>query len=52
MGVENTDRTHFKTVMHNNFATLFPSDAVNAEQVMASMLELMRADAQLAKYAA
>ncbi|MAY35516.1 MAG: hypothetical protein CMN84_05370 [Spongiibacteraceae bacterium] len=52
MGVEGDDRSHFKTLMHNNFETLFPSDAVNAEQVMASMLELMRTDAQLAKYVA
>ncbi|MBB3048553.1 hypothetical protein FHR99_002827 [Litorivivens lipolytica] len=52
MGVENSDRAHFKTLMHNNFETLFPSESVNAEQVMASMLDLMRADAQLARYAA
>lgn len=52
MGVENGDRAHFKTVLHENFNTLFPSDTVTAEGVMASMLELMRADAQLAKYAA
>lgn len=52
MGVDNSDRAHFKTVLHNNFDTLFPSDTVTAEDVLASMMELMRADAQLAKYAA
>lgn len=52
MGVESGDRSHFKQVMHSNFDALFPSDSVTAEDVMASMLDLMRADAQLAKYAA
>lgn len=51
MGVANDDRARFKTVLHENFNTLFPGDSVTAEAVMASMMELMRADAQLAKYA-
>tara|TARA_R100000657_G_C4596701_1_gene53833 strand:- start:6 stop:311 length:306 start_codon:yes stop_codon:yes gene_type:complete len=52
MGIENSDRAHFKAVLHDNFNTLFPSDSVTAESVTASMMELLRADAQLAKYAA
>lgn len=52
LGVQGPDREHFKTLMHDNFATLFPSDTVTAEQVLVSMVELMRADSQLAKYAA
>ncbi len=52
MGVATEDRSHFKTLLHNNFDALFPSDSVTADDVMASMLDLMRADVQLAKYAA
>ena len=52
MGIEDSDRAHFKAVLHDNFNTLFPSDSVTAESVTASMMELLRADAQLAKYAA
>ena len=52
MGVESGDRSHIKREMHSNFDALFPSDYVTADDVMASMLDLMRADAQLAKYAA
>ncbi|MCW8831556.1 MAG: DUF3015 domain-containing protein [Gammaproteobacteria bacterium] len=50
-GVEQEDRASFATAMHNNFQTLFPSEDVTAEEVMASMNEIMKADARLAKYA-
>ena len=51
-GVEQQDRASFATAMHSNFQTLFPSENVTAEEVMASMNEIMKADAQLAKYVA
>ena len=51
-GVEQQDRASFATAMHTNFQTLFPNENVTAEEVMASMNEIMKADAQLAKYAA
>lgn len=51
MGVTEADRPLFKQVMHDNFATLFPSQDVTAEQVSDRVVELMRANDQLAKYA-
>lgn len=50
MGIAETDRPLFKALMHDNFTTLFPSQDVTAEQVTGSIVALMRADAQLAKY--
>ena len=50
-GVEQQDRASFATAMHTNFQTLFPNENVTAEEVMASMNEIMKSDAQLAKYA-
>jgi len=50
MGIEEADRPLFKQVMHENFATLFPSQDVTAEQVSDRVVELMRANDQLAKY--
>ena len=50
-GVEQQDRASFATAMHANFLTIFPSEDVTAEEVMASMNDIMKADAQLAKYA-
>ena len=51
-GVEQQDRATFSAAMHANFQTLFPSEDVTAEEVMASMNEIMKADARLAKYVA
>ncbi|MDT8452068.1 MAG: DUF3015 domain-containing protein [Gammaproteobacteria bacterium] len=51
-GIEQQDRASFATAMHTNFQTLFPSENVTADEVMASMNEIMKADAQLAKYVA
>ena len=51
-GVEQQDRAAFASAMHANFQTLFPSEDVTAEEVMASMNEIMKADANLAKYVA
>ena len=50
MGVSESDRPLFKAVMHENFATLFPSENVTAEQVTNRIIEVMRANDQLAKY--
>ena len=50
MGIAEEDRALFKSVMHDNFATLFPSENVTAEEVTASIVSVMRADARLAKY--
>lgn len=50
MGVNEADRPLFKQVMHDNFATLFPSASVTADQVSDRVVELMRANEQLARY--
>jgi hypothetical protein len=50
MGVSDADRPLFKSVMHENFSTLFPSSDVTAEQVSDTIVELMRSNEQLAKY--
>jgi hypothetical protein len=50
MGISEADRALFKSVMHENFATLFPTESVTAEQVTNSIVALMRENEQLAKY--
>ena len=49
-GVEEEDRDTFAKVMHDNFTTLFPSEDVTAEEMMASIEAVMKADADLSKY--
>ena len=51
-GVDVQDRDTFAKVMHENFTTLFPSEDVTAEEMMASIEELMKSDARLSKYVA
>ena len=52
IGIEVQDRAAFSRLTHDNFSTLFPSESVTAEEVMASIHQLMKNDAQLSKYAA
>jgi hypothetical protein len=49
-GVEPSDRDTFAQVMHENFAVIFPSEDVTAEEMIASIEEVMKADPILAKY--
>ncbi|QHS10610.1 DUF3015 domain-containing protein [Sinimarinibacterium sp. NLF-5-8] len=49
-GIDQADRAAFAELAHRNFATLFPSESVTADQVVATLENLMQADAQLAKY--
>ena len=51
-GVDVQDRDTFAKVMHENFTTLFPSEDVTADEVMASIEEIMKSDATLSKYVA
>lgn len=51
-GVEKQDRATFAKVMHENFATIFPSEDVTADEMMVSIEEIMKADDKLAKYVA
>jgi len=52
IGIERSDRALFSEVMHENFAVIFPSENVTAEQALISVNEVMKANDQLAKYAA
>ena len=51
-GVQPEDRDTFANVMHENFNVLFPSEDVTADEMMASIEEIMKADATLSKYVA
>lgn len=50
MGIPEQDRGHFNQVMHANFASIFPSQDVNANQVMDHITAVMQKDQTLAKY--
>lgn len=50
MGIAAEDRARFNTLMHENFATVFPSQDVTAEQVMDNIVAVMRKDEKLATY--
>ena len=49
-GVEPADRDTFANVMHENFAVIFPNEDVTANEMIASIEEVMKADPTLAKY--
>ena len=51
-GVEKQDRAIFARVMHENFAVIFPSEDVTADEMIASIEQVMKADQTLAKYIA
>ena len=51
-GVDAQDRDTFAKVMHENFTTLFPSEDVTAEEMMASIEAVMKSDTTLSKYIA
>lgn len=50
LGVSEADRPLFKSTLHNNFNTLFPSEEATTEHVVSSMFSLMKNDETLAKY--
>ena len=49
-GIEKQDRETFAKVMHENFVVIFPTEDVTADEMMASMEKIMKADATLSKY--
>lgn len=51
-GVSPEDRSAFAQLAHENFAVLFPSQNVTADEVVVNLEALMKADARLAKYIA
>ena len=50
MGIKQEDRAHFDSVMHQHFATVFPSQDVTAGQVMDNIHTVMKSDRQLQVY--
>jgi len=52
MGIAEEDKASFFAVSQQNFDKIFPSENVTAEQVLASMNEVMAKDEKLARYAA
>ena len=52
LGIEVQDRAAFSSLTHDNFSNLFPNESVTAEEVMTSIHQLMKNDAQLSKYSA
>lgn len=51
-GVEQKDRATFAKVMHENFTTLFPSEDITADEMIANIEKVMKADKTLSKYIA
>jgi len=52
MQIDPADRGHFDSVMHENFASIFPREDVDAAEVMQNINTVMKSDARLARYAA
>lgn len=52
LGVKEEDRDLFKSTLHTNFDTLFPSENATTEHVVTSMFSLMKSDETLVKYTA
>lgn len=50
LGVAAEDRAHFNQVMHQNFAVIFTSDDITAEQAAANIHQVMGQDQQLQQY--
>ena len=50
MGIEAGDRAEFAKVAHENFAVIFPSENVTAEEVVASLTGVMKTNTRLTKY--
>ncbi len=49
-GIKPSDRGTFAKVMHNNFAVIFPNENVTANEMVASIEKVMKANARLSKY--
>ena len=50
LGVEAEDRSAFRKLMQDNFATVFPTSETTSYQAADAIVALMREDAQLSKY--
>jgi hypothetical protein len=52
MGIAPEDRDHFAQAIHSNFDSIFASADATAEEVYGNIVNVMKADQRLAKYAA
>lgn len=52
MGIDPADRAQFNQATRQNLARIFPSENVSTDAVMMALRDVLRADAQLAHYAA
>lgn len=52
LGIQPEDRGAFAKLAHENFSTLFPRADVTSGDFVTALLDLMKQDAQLSKYAA
>lgn len=50
LGVSPADRGYFKQTMQSNFTTIFPTDNVTQEEVLANMWQVLGQDERLAQY--
>lgn len=50
LGVDAQDRDHFASLLQQNFAAIFPSENVTADQATDAVVSLMKADEKLAPY--
>lgn len=50
MGVEREDREAFSAAVHQNFDVIFANSEVTAEDVMVSLVKVMKSDKVLSKY--
>lgn len=51
LGVEAQDRDSFKRVMQENFAVIFPTADTTSDQAVVAILDVLKADTTLSKYA-
>lgn len=52
MGIQAEDKATFFQVSQSNFSSIYSRDDVTSSEVIASLVEVMKADATLAKYVA
>ena len=50
MQIDPADRDHFNSVMHQNFAQIFPRDDVSSGEVMDNINTVMKRDDRLSHY--
>ena len=52
LGVEQSDRENFRSVLQDNFAAIFPNADTTSDQAVSAIVALLQQDADLSKYVA